>query len=217
MNNIDEAAVITKIKAAIYMAEFETVFGDDALDDVPTAYDQMAQAIAAFQRTSPFTLFNSKFDDVQKGMDTFTVSEENGQVIFFGIANCGRCHSTPVDLGEQVFSNFEYFNIGVPENPDLIVALGSFVDNGLGDITMTSTDNGKFRVPSLRNIENTAPYMHNGVFATLSDVIDFYNSDLAASPEVNANLADGGQYFGSGLDAGQKADLEAFLNTFSDQ
>jgi len=81
----------------------------------------------------------------------------------------GKCHSTPEDLGEQLFSNFEYFNIGVPANPAILFLSTDpcFIDIGLGEETQDMTDNGKFRTPSLRNIANTAPYMHNSVFTTL--------------------------------------------------
>ncbi|PHS18629.1 MAG: hypothetical protein COA86_08050 [Kangiella sp.] len=217
MNNFDEATVVNKIKEASYVADFEAIFGVASLDDVTTAYDQIAQAIAAFEQTNIFSPFTSKFDDQVRGTYTFTDSEQRGSDLFFGQLNCDRCHSTPVELGEQLFSNFEYSNIGVPANQTLIAARGNFVDNGLGDESLESTDNGKFRTPNLRNIANTAPYMHNGVFLTLREVIDFYNADLANNPEVNENLDSGGQYLFGGLTETDKNDLEAFLNTLSDQ
>jgi len=201
------------------MAEFETVFGTGSLDTSSTAYEQMVQAIAAFQRSPEVSPFTSKFDAVQNGTATFTASEANGEDIFHNTAACGRCHSTPVDRGEQVFSNFEYFNIGVPENPaNLFLNTDpNFIDNGLGADNGAQRDNGKFKVPTLRNIVNTAPYMHNGVFATLREVIDFYSGELVVIPEVNENLSDGGQYIGFNLSESEKDDLEAFFATLTDQ
>lgn len=220
MNNADEASVIAKIDAIPALkAEFEVVFGVGALAAISTAYDQMAQAIAAFQRSSDFTKFNSRFDDVKAGTATFTMQETRGEQVFHNQASCDRCHFTPEDRGEQVFSNFEYFNIGVPGNVNnpFLLTDPTFIDMGLGDITGRATDNGKFRVPSLRNIANTAPYMHNGVFTTLKQVIDFYNGEFMSSdPEVNANLDSGGRYVIGGMSGQDKADLKAFLETFSD-
>jgi len=213
MNNVDEAAVITKIKAATYMAELETIFGVGSLNNVTTAYDQMAQAIAAFQRkTANFSRFTSKFDAVKAGNGSFTPSEAMGENIFFNVALCSRCHSTPTDRGEQVFSNYEYFNIGIPSNP----LLTQPTDNGLGAENGSASDNGKFRTPSLRNIAETGPYMHNGVFTTLAEVIQFYSSGLTggATPEVN-NTAEVQYTFD--LTPGQQVALEAFLRTLSDQ
>ena len=213
MNNANEAAVITKIKAATYMAEFESIFGASSLDNVTTAYDQMAQAIAAFQRTTPFSRFTSKFDAVKAGTDTFTQSEAMGEFIFFNVALCSRCHSTTADRGDkQVFSNFEYFNIGVPSNPLLFQP----TDNGLGVESGSASDNGKFRTPSLRNIAETGPYMHNGVFTTLAEVIQFYSTGITGGvlPEVNSTAE---VQYTFGLTPNQEVALEAFLRTLSDQ
>ena len=94
MNMASEAAVIDQIKLATYATEFETVYGNGALDDSATAYQQVSQAIAAFERTAVFSPFNSKFDAVQNGTDGFTVAEQNGQNLFNGKGNCTRCHGT---------------------------------------------------------------------------------------------------------------------------
>lgn len=221
MNNANEAAVIAKINGVPALkTEFETVFGIGALDTVSVAYDQVAKAIAAFQRTKRFTKFNSVFDDVKAGLLEFSPSAARGELVFNDKGDCKRCHFTPKDRGEQVFSNFEYFNIGVPVNDDLLLRLSdpTFIDNGLGAESGASTDDGKFRVPGLRNIADTAPYMHNGVFTTLEQVIDFYNGELVLGPpEVNANLDSGGTYIIGGMTIQDKADLIVFLKTLSDR
>ena len=157
--------------------------------------------------------------NIDKRLITFFPGEARGEMVFND--KCARCHSTPVDRGEQVFSNFEYFNIGVPANIDLDTDLGAAVnDMGLGAVTGQVTDNGKFRVPSLRNIADTAPYMHNGVFANLGEVVDFYNDvpvpGVSGTAEVSANLADGGQYLPFDINAQEKVDLIDFLGTLSD-
>ena len=91
---------------------------------------------------------------------------------------------------------------------------GGFIDNGLGD--RFALNEGKFRVPTLRNVELTAPYMHNGVFDTLEEVVEFYDSRLIANAEVITN-ADDPDVGGLALSVDQKADLVAFLKTLTDQ
>lgn len=227
MNMASEAAVIDQIKLASYAEEFETVYGAGALDDSTTAYQQVAQAIAAFERTTIFSPFNSKFDAVQNGTDNFSVAEQNGRTLFNGKANCARCHSTG-NGSPQVFSDFEYRNVGTPANPanpflTLDASLNpdgaGFVDLGLGSAVSETAQNGKFRTPTLRNISKTTPYMHNGVFTTLTEVVNFYNRrDVdGITPEVNQNIDNGGNIGNLNLTAGEVQDLVAFMQTLSDQ
>lgn len=218
MANASKADVIDKIKVASYAEEFEALFGANILDDVDASYDYIADAIAAFERTDFFSPFTSKFDQVQVGAAVFTTAEARGQALFNGKAQCDRCH-TP-NGNPQVFSDFEFKNIGVPANSELITTLGSFIDNGLGDVTGDAVDNGKFRTPNLRNIAITAPYMHNGVFTTLTEVIEFYNvrdTTFPDAPEVNQNIDNGGRIGELGLTANEIQDLVSFLETLTDQ
>ncbi|MFT5657443.1 MAG: cytochrome c peroxidase [Gammaproteobacteria bacterium] len=226
MNMASEAAVIDQIKLASYAAEFETVFGSGALDDTATAYQQVSQAIAAFERTAVFAPFNSKRDNVQSGAAVFTVAEQNGQAVFNGKGDCARCHRTG-NGNPEVFSNFEYRNIGTPANPNnpfltLDASLNpdgaSFVDLGLGAAVNEVAQNGKFRTPTLRNVNETGPYMHNGVFTTLTEVVNFYNRrDVdGIVPEVNQNIDNAGNIGNLNLTPGEVQDLVAFLQTLSD-
>jgi cytochrome c peroxidase len=226
MNMASEAAVIDQIKLSEYAAEFETVFGAAALDDSGTAYQQVSQAIAAFERTAVFSPFNSKFDAVQNGTDVFTVAEQNGRNLFNGKGNCARCHGTG-NGNPEVFSNFEYSNIGTPANAanpfltldsSLNTDGAAFVDLGLGSALNEAAQNGKFRTPTLRNVNNTAPYMHNGVFNTLTEVVNFYNRrDIdGITPEVNQNVDNGGNIGNLNLTDGEVQDLVAFMQALSD-
>jgi cytochrome c peroxidase len=226
MNMASEAAVIDQIKLATYTAEFETVFGTGALDDTATAYQQVSQAIAAFERTSIFSPFNSKFDAVQNGTNVFTIAEQSGQDLFNGKGDCVRCHGT-ANGNPEVFSDFEYRNIGTPANPaNRFLTLNptlnpdgaGFIDLGLGSSVNEAPQNGKFRTPTLRNVNNTAPYMHNGVFATLTEVVNFYNRrDVdGIVPEVNQNRNNGGNIGELGLTTDEVQDLVAFMETLSD-
>ncbi len=245
MANPDKAAVIAKLKTRPYASLFAQVFGANALDNVDTAFVQMSEAIAAFERTARFSPFSSKWDAVQAGTETFTASEARGEALFNNQGRCNTCHLTDSSKGPQVFSNFKYENIGTPKNPlhPFLTAVNNpafdtgFVDFGAGSAPdnvedgphagdpTTGPGNGQFKVPTLRNIANTAPYMHNGVLKTLKEVIEFYNGSIDfvglgidGAAEVSANISDGGQYNnGLGLSPQDIADLEAFMRTLSDR
>ena len=222
MNMADRTAVINAIMAATYADEFRAVFGANVFNDIDDAYVKMSRAIAVFERSDTVSPFTSNFDREAAGSYVFTGPEAAGEQIFINM-NCGRCHT---NLGvSPVFSNFEYENIGVPFNPfvrvnsmDSSATLvgNSFIDEGLGAITPDPFDDGKFRTPTLRNVELTAPYMQNGVFNTLAEVIDFYNSRNSANAEEidNVTNVDVGAL---GMSAQQMLELEAFLNTLTDQ
>ncbi|MCK4834797.1 MAG: cytochrome-c peroxidase [Gammaproteobacteria bacterium] len=220
MANANESAVIDSIKLAVYAGDFETLFGTNILDDVNVSYAYVADAIAAFERSTFFSPFTAKFDQVQNGNAVFTQAENRGQNLFNGKAQCDTCHTTP-NGDPQVFSNFEYKNIGVPANNTLDIALGAPAnDPGLGGDTGIAQDNGKFRTSNLRNIDITAPYMHNGVFTTLVEVVEFYNtrdSGFPDAPEVPQNMDDEGAIGELNLTAGEVQDLVAFLKTLTDQ
>ncbi len=224
MNMTDKDAVIEQLRISTYASEFAAVFGDNALDDVDQAYQQISQAIAEFERSSFFSPFSSKFDAVMAGTEVFTLAEQNGRNLFNGKANCNRCHRAGPN---SIFSDFEYKNIGVPPNPsnpflalsvDLNPDGSAFVDSGLGAVLNEADQNGKFRTPTLRNIGATAPYMHNGVFDSIEAVIDFYNRrDVdAVIPEVAQNVDNAGNIGNLNLSAAEIQDLAAFLRTLTD-
>ena len=100
----------------------------------------------------------------------------------------------------------EYFNNGIDEAYDI----SDFLDPGRGAVTMDSTDYGKFRSPTLRNVSSSAPYMHDGRFQTLEEVIDHYNS--GGKPSINADLL----IKPLGLSEDEKSWLLAFIRTFDD-
>ena len=226
----DEAAVIAAVKGSDYAELFEIVFGEGALDDVPTAYVQLAEAIAAYESTDEVNRFTSKYDYFLAGEATLTAQEGRGLDLFEAEdkGNCAACHpSEPIGAAPPLFTDFTYDNLGVPKNPDnpfydLPVSLNpdgqDFVDLGLGGFLEDSAEDGKFKVPTLRNIGLTAPYMHNGVFSSLDDVVDFYNTRDVGTwdpPEVPANVND--EELGDlGLTADEVEDIVAFLMTLSD-
>lgn len=237
----DKAAVTDRLREnPDYVAAFTTHWGPDVFDDPNTAYRAMAEAIAAFERTDLFSPFDSKYDRYLRGTDTLTAQEELGRVLFFSeqFTNCNLCHQlqrSEIDRGET-FSNYEYHNIGVPENLRVRgengVAIGH-VDGGLGDTTTVNDPSrrGQFKVPTLRNVAVTGPYMHNGVFDDLRTVILFYNKyntrsearqinpETGArwrSPEYGATLSFQELTHGPALDDQRIDALVAFLETLTD-
>lgn len=195
MNNTDEKSVIEKIKGANYVQLFKQVYGQQILSNPEEAYDKMAQAIVAFENTSSFNQFTSKYDYFLAGRINLSEQEKKGLELFEdeNKGNCAACHISKTEDGSlPLFTDFTYDNLGVPSNPDILALKGDgFIDVGLGE-TVGSEENGKFKVPSLRNITKTAPYMHNGSFSELKEVVDFYNTrdidDKWGSPEVSKNV-----------------------------
>ncbi len=188
MANLDKRSVVDKIRNASYASLFKQVFGSASLDDADQAYERMVKAIAAFERSKSFAPFTSKFDYFLKGQAQLTTQELRGMALFTGAnkGNCAACHPiTPLADGTPpLFTDFTYDNLGVPRNPDsrfYTQGVGfnpdglNFVDLGLGGALGVAAQNGKFKVPTLRNIAVTAPYMHNGYFTDLHAVVQFYN------------------------------------------
>ena len=188
MANPDKRTVIAKVRLAAYAPLFLQLFGDSSLDDAELAYERVAQAIAAFERTRSFAPFTSKFDYVLKGQAQLSAQEARGRDLFADErqGNCAACHPmTPAPDGTPpLFTDFTYDNLGVPRNPDNGFYAQSpesnprgadFVDSGLGGAIASPAENGKFKVPTLRNIARTAPYMHNGYFRDLKALVQFYN------------------------------------------
>ena len=161
------------------------------------------KAIAQFERT--LISANSKFDRFSLGQTNLTPQELNGLDVFLreDKGDCFHCHGNP---NNPLWTDNDFHNNGLDE---------TFSDLGLGAVTGDPNDNGKFRSPSLRNLDFTAPYMHDGRFLTLDEVINFYSEGLQNSATIDPlmkNLNQGGVQ----LSSEDKADLKAFLLTLSD-
>ena len=184
----DKGSVIDRIEEnSDYSAAFKALYAEDIFDDIDAAYEAMGEAIAKFEKTEEFAPFDSKYDRYLKDEYTFTTEEERGYVLFFSNANtnCATCHTlnSGSEAGkDELFSNFEYENIGTPRNKEAMdarAALGLQDANatfkGLGGTVNDPVHLGKTKVPTLRNIAVTAPYMNNGVFKDLKTVVEFYD------------------------------------------
>ena len=156
---------------------------------------------------------NSKYDQYLAGTATLTESEERGRVLFFteyneffpntSGADCAHCHA-----GNN-FENDQYMNNGIDTDSE-------FTDFGYELVTGDPSDRAKFKVPSLRNIEVTGPYMHDGRFETLEEVVDHYNEHVKNSSTVNLALLSTTST-GLMLDEQDKIDLVNFLKTLTDE
>ncbi|WMP17675.1 cytochrome-c peroxidase [Thiothrix lacustris] len=227
MANPDPTSVIAKIKASNYADMMLQVYGQDIFSDVATAYTRLADAITAFERTSLFHPFDAKYEHYLAGTATLTTQESYGLQLFNDPSkgNCAACHtSIAVNDTPPLFTNFTYANLGLPINPDIPLPpdLDSMdiKDYGLGGRPdMPSSERGKFKVPTLRNIAKTAPYGHNGVFKDLREVVDFHNTrDVSTGrwelPEVAENLDT--RVGNLGLTDAEVEAIVAFLQTLSD-
>ena len=201
--DVSHDVVVSRIKNdAELMIMFAKAFGtiDISIEHVSLAMEQYMNSIVSG---------NSKFDKFQRGEATLTPAEERGRKLFFteakpGMpgsgADCFHCHGGPL------FTNNEFMNNGL----DTI-----FLDNGRFDVTFNPADMATFKTPSMRNVELTAPYMHDGRFATLEEVIDHYNAEVLESPTLDPNMHTIKD--GLGLSAGDKSDLIAFLKSLTDE
>lgn len=231
MANPAPQAVVNKVRNGSYADKFMAVYGDNVFDNTATAFDRIAEAIAAFERSAEMNPFTSKFDCYTQNPTLYplSVSEKNGLVVFNDPngGKCSSCHtSTPDPVSDKVlFTNFQHINIGVPANPDNPV---NTIDLGLGGrlaiegVPAAADEDGKFKTPTLRNIELTAPYMHNGFYATLEDVIRHYDINVPSrfvEPEVIANIAaelEFDTFNNLNLSPQNYTDLEAFMKTLTD-
>jgi cytochrome c peroxidase len=174
-----------------YVTAFTAIYGAGALADAEQGYANMTKAIAAFERTTEFSPFDSRYDRALRGEIKLTEEEELGRTLFFSnqFTNCSQCHRLNAfpDGKDETFSNYTFHNIGVPENTALRALNGAkgTTDLGLYQNTAVNKDEslkGKFKVPTLRNVAVTGPYMHNGVFKDLRTVMLFYNKYNSTAP-----------------------------------
>lgn len=196
MGMSDKKAVVDRLKEnTLYVDSFKKIFGADIFKNDDKAYEAMTIAIASFERTDEFSPFDSKYDRYLKGEYDLTPLEDLGKSIFFSNNNnsCANCHVLKGEDKEgETFTNYQYHNIGTPTNNELRAKNGvKAIDEGLLANSNVSdvAQKGKHKVPTLRNVAVTGPYMHNGVFKDLKTVVEFYdkynNKDRNIDPETN--------------------------------
>src|SRR5688572_15415920 len=195
--NSNKQLIFSKLQEPKYCDPITRIYGEEALKDPETALQKLGLALAAFEETSTFGPFTSKFDYYKKGKATLTEQELLGLQLFKDPkkGNCAACHPSEPDArtGKILFTDYTYDNIGLPPNPEIQKLLGRNYkpDLGLGNTVKKAEENGKFKVPTLRNVALTAPYFHNGVFKTLEEAVQFYNvrdHGKFGEPEVPENV-----------------------------
>ncbi|MEM7233743.1 MAG: cytochrome c peroxidase, partial [Planctomycetota bacterium] len=161
----DHAAVVAKLEGiAGYKPLFKAAFGDEKID-----IDRVAQAIATFERT--IVSGNSPYDKAVNGdASAMSAAATKGKELFFGKAKCTKCH-----IGAN-FTDELYHNLGVG------------ADTGLEQFTKDAKDRGKFKTPTLRQITESGPYMHDGSEKTLLDVVKFYNKGGNKNPNLDKEM-----------------------------
>ena len=236
----DKAAVMDRVmENPDYVDSFELLYGLDIFEDVDVAYDALADAIQAFEQTEGFSPFTSKYDQFVAGEYTYDplALATLGKSLFFSqqFTNCATCHQLkPNSSAGETFTGYEYHNIGVPVNENARAHNGvTEVDPGLlnNDAVTNESEKGKYKVPTLRNIGVTAPYMHNGVFQELGTVVKFYDQHLEGSeftenpetglawadPEVADNMSTTELQDGRTLDEEEVQALVCFLFSLTDE
>jgi cytochrome c peroxidase len=199
--------VVTKIQGlSYYPTLFKKAFGTSGIDST-----RVVNAIAQFVRS--MVSYRTKYDAGRAALppnqnpgianfSNFTSQENLGKSIFFGVGRCVTCHGT------ETFTSPAPFNNGLDQ---------VYADNGVGAITGDPAQNGFFKAPSIRGIEKSAPYMHDGRFATLDQVVEHYNSQVKPHPNLAPQLRNpDGTPRRLNLSSSQKQALVAFLKTLTD-
>jgi cytochrome c peroxidase len=189
------AEALARVNAdAEYQQQFALAYGG------PATARSLGRALAAFQKT--LDTADTPYDRYIRGDDAaVSESAKRGRLLFIGKGKCAECHS-----GED-FTSDRFRNIGLFDGK-------RYADRGRGAITGNSVEDGEFKVPSLRNVAVTAPYMHDGSFGTLREVIDYYDDPDRIVP--GAKGRDATMSAPLKLSEGEKADLEAFLRALTD-
>lgn len=144
-----------------YVQRFNNAFGGDQSITI----ENLSRAIASFERS--INNNNTPYDQYVRGdLTALSTEQEEGLLLFFGKAYCSSCHSGPM------FSDYNYYNLGIPFNSKIPA------DSGRQSAFL-------FRTPTLRNASITSPYMHNGVYATLEEVLDHYSDGISKNPAIS--------------------------------
>jgi cytochrome c peroxidase len=231
MANGSADEIIEKIKGSDYSRLFADIYGKDVYEDPERAYAFFGDALAAYQSSAEINKFSSKYDYYLRGEIELSDTEMKGLSVFNDPlkGNCAACHpSMPSEEGTPpLFTDFTYDNLGIPKNPESPYYYlpekfnpdgVDYIDFGLGAVVDKEEELGKFKVPTLRNIALTGPYMHNGLFKSIRQVISFYNTrDIGGWPEpeikINVNHDELGNL---GLTEAEIDYLVAFLRTLTD-
>ena len=203
----------TQLEDIVNSKEYYNILAKKAFDKEHLTHIEIKDAIAEFMASfhsskSPFDIaLNEMWTGItiDVDFDRFSDSENLGKQLFN--QNCGSCHASslvPVSSNNTIRSANNGLDI-------------EYSDQGIGAISLNENENGKFKIPSLRNVSVTGPYMHDGRFETLEEVVDFYNDGIQAHPNLHTSLEDSnGNPKKLNLNDIEKQALLDFLNTLTD-
>lgn len=242
MGNKTMAEVVAKVKGSDYKIVFEQLYGTNIWQNSDAAFNAITAAIVAYEQGPEFATFSSKYDYYLQGKVQLTTQEKRGLELFEAEdkGNCAACHPSQASAEnpQPLFTDYSYDNLGQPANKNLAFYKMdnlfnpqglAYIDKGLANnphIDNAHEEKGKFKVATLRNIAKTAPYLHNGLFDNLKEVVDFYNQrdlDSKKSPterrwaqaEVQENVND--EELGDLKLTPEEVDaLVAFMETLTD-
>lgn len=200
MGVFDFDLITKKLKAVPYYEElFQEAFGSSDITS-----DRIADALSLF--LTSIRSVNTKLDLAQRGEINLSALELAGQQLFNTTYDCNSCHQVQNPVGYLMAGGFA--NVGLDN---------TYADNGLEQTTKRASDVGKFKIPSLRNVTLTAPYMHDGRFASLEEVMEHYSEGLKSHPNLDFRLREtGGEAKILNIPEADKKAIIAFLNTLTD-
>ncbi|WP_410676093.1 cytochrome-c peroxidase [Chryseobacterium sp. LC2016-29] len=197
VNEMDSSmpeAIAKLSKDEVYKKLFKQAYGDENITG-----ERVLKALSQFMAT--LISADSKYDRFKQGKENFNFEESQGMVLFQ--QKCASCHSG------ELFTDESFRNTGMYYNTQ-------FKDAGRHRVTLDQNDWMKFRVPSLRNVEYTSPYMHDGRFYTLEAVLNFYSDNIEDNPNLDPQLKQN-DHIGIAMNAQEKQFIIAFLKTLSDK
>lgn len=206
-------ALVEKLNARTYYPPlFKKAFGTESITET-----RIANALAQFIRS--IVSFGSKYDQgLDNNLNNLSAQEKAGLKMLHSLA-CTECHS---DLSTAGLGSTKFPTFFLVENAGLNTGFGAnnaldetYADNGIGEKTGKAEDMGTFKMPSLRNIELTAPYMHDGRFSTLEEVLEHYRSGAKTHANRGIQIPNGG--YRAAMTDDDKANIIAFLKTLTDR
>ncbi len=181
--------IINKLKTdSRYQQDFKKVYGSSYISQ-PRIFNALTQFVSAFISSA------TKYDSVKQNLKSFTISEQAGYTVFLN--KCNSCHAEPL------FTDFSFRNNGLP--------LNTFNDKGRMTVTGNKSDSLKFRVPSLRNIFKSYPFLHDGRFIGFEQIFEHYNSGVQQSASLDPLLSNG-----IPLTTAERTALVDFFRTLTD-
>ena len=207
MHMDDLTQLCSKLNATnFYPTLFEKAFGNKNVTS-----ENIALALTGFIQTlqsnnSKFDMSIPRFTNGQNVAPTpLNAIEQQGLIAFTSTYNCNQCHH--ISTNGYSDGSTDFVNIGLDMN---------YTDNGVGELTKKISDNGKFKIPNLRNVALTAPYMHDGRFNTLDEVIEHYSHNIQLHPNLSKSLTVVNGSAQKNISDADKKAIIAFLNTLTD-